>query len=312
MVIKNAVPPLSGEEKDGIIDRAIFYGSKKERNLMEEVREWILSTSGNFLSTEVYKSLHMSTRDEDKNLSIILKRLCDQGLIEKYGNKRGSWRTVQSEVQEMNWKDCDDTIIDVKWPFEMEQFYLCLPKNIIVIAGSANAGKTAYCLNFAMLNMDKFKINYFTSEMGPLELKIRLKKFAIPFVKWEPVRFVERNANFSDIIDPDGINIVDYIEVPEEAWKIATPINEIFRKLNKGICIIALQKPRMRDIARGGESTLDRPRLYLSMGNGVMKIIKCKNWANEDRNPNNLSREYKILQGHNFIYRSEWGLSILE
>ena len=43
-----------------------------------------------------------------------------------------------------------------------------------------------------------------------------------------------------------------------------------------------------------------------------LKIIKCKNWANEDRNPNGLSREYKIIQGHNFIYRSEWSIPFSE
>ncbi len=310
MVIKNAVPPLLGEEKEGIIDRAIFYGSKKERSITDEFRQWIEVTDGHFKVTDYHRESQVVTKQDKHSVVMAAIRLCEQGVIEKYGNQRGAYRKVDNSVQEMDWETCDDTIINVKWPFEMEQFFICLPKNLIVISGSPDAGKTAYCLNFAMLNMDRYKINYFTSEMGALELKTRLKKFAIPFAKWKAVRFIERNSNFSDVVDPDGINVVDYIEVPEEPWKISIPINEIFRKLDKGICIIALQKPRGRDIARGGEATLDRPRLYLSMGNGVMKIVKCKNWADEDRNPNGLTREYKIVQGHNFIYKSEWGLSV--
>jgi len=308
MVIKNAIPPLSKEELDRIINYAIDVGSKRERNIAEEFRQWIEVSTGHFKVSQFNFESQLVSKQDRHAVILEAKRLCERGVIEKYGSARGIYRKIENDVQEIEWEDCDDTVIDVKWPFELEQYYLCLPKNIIVVAGSPDAGKTAFCLNFTMLNMDRYKINYFTSEMGALELKVRLKKFGISFPKWKAVKFIERNTNFSDVIDPDGINIVDYIEVPEEAWKIATPINEIFRKLDKGICIIALQKPYMRDVARGGESTLDRPRLYLSMGNGVLKIIKCKNWANEDRNPNNLSREYKIFQGHNFIYQSEWGL----
>lgn len=310
MVIKNVVPPLSGEEKEGIIDRAIFYGSVNERNLTDEFRQWCDVTDGHFKISEFHRDSQIISKQDKHAIIMSAKRLCEQGVIEKYGTERGVYRKVDNSVQEMDWETCDESVINVKWPFEMEQFYICLPKNVMVIAGSPDAGKTAFCLNFSMLNMDKYKINYFTSEMGALELKVRLKKFPISFDKWRAVRFIERNSNFSDVIDPEGINIVDYIEVPEEAWKIAMPINEIFRKLSKGICIIALQKPCSRDIARGGEATLDRPRLYLSMGNGVMKIVKCKNWADENRNPNGLIREYKILQGHNFIYKSEWSISM--
>jgi hypothetical protein len=108
------------------------------------------------------------------------------------------------------------------------------------------------------------------------------------------------------------VNIIDYLLVPEEAWKIAIPIRQVFDKLNKGIAIIALQKPMSRDIARGGESTLDIPRLYLSMGSGVIKIVKCKNWANPERNPNGLSREFSIVQGARITNLSDWGIPASE
>lgn len=309
MIVKNALPPLSSEEADGVIDRAINIGSQRERNITEELRQWIEVSNGHFLVRNSQKELEVVRKQDRHAFNVAINYLCKQGLIEKYGSERGVYRKVENTIQEMDWETCDDDIVDVRWPFGLEKYYLCLPKNIVVIAGSYDAGKTAFCLNFAMLNMDKYPIKYFSSEMGALELKVRLKKFGISFSKWKAVQFIERSTTFSDVIDPDGINIVDYIEVPEEAWKIATPISEIFRKLNKGICVIALQKPKMRDIARGGEATLDRPRLYLSIGNGIMKIIKCKNWANESINPNGLSLEYKILSGCNFLQQSEWSIS---
>ncbi len=314
MVTKNAVPPLTFEESQGIIERAIEIGSKNEKSIMSDLRQWIEVTEGHFKVTEYHTESQVVTKEDKHAVIVALKRLCEQGVVEKYGNQRGVYRKVESQIQQIDWETCDDTIIDVKWPFNLEKYFMCLPKNIVVVAGSPDAGKTCLCLNFAMLNMGKFSINYFSSEMGALELKTRLRKFSFPIKNWKTIKFIERSTNFVDVIKPDEINIVDYIEVPEDAWKIAMPINEIFRKLNKGICLIALQKPRNRDIARGGESTLDRPRLYLSMGstqNGAnqIKILKCKNWKQDDVNPNGLSLEYKIVQGCNFIQQSEWGIA---
>lgn len=303
-------PPFPMNEAELKIKSAIDRARKKERNLTADVRDWISVTNGIFSVTFLAKAQQCVTKEDHAKLRTILSRLVKDEYIQRVGDKDGMFRRVETETQEINWEDCDDTVIDVQWPFELHKYYLCLPKNIIIVAGSPDAGKTAFCLNFAMMNMDKFQIKYFSSEMGALELKVRLKKFPFALKRWKQVRFIERSSNFTDVIDPDGINIVDYIEVPEEAWKIATPINEIFRKLNKGICIIALQKPLGRDVARGGESTLDRPRLYLSMGKGVIKILKCKNWANESLNPNGLSREYKIAGGHNFTCQSEWGIPL--
>ncbi len=309
MVVKNAVPPLSFEESQGVIDRAIEIGSKKERNLSDEFRRWIEVSSGLFKVSEFCFESQIVSKQDRHAVTLEAIRLSKHGVIEKYGNQRGIYRKVESEIQEIDWETCDDTIIDVKWPFNLEKYFMCLPKNIVVIAGSPDAGKTCFCLNFAMLNIGKFPINYFSSEMGALELKTRLRKFSFPIKNWKAIKFIERSLNFVDVIKPDEVNIIDYIEVPEEAWKIAIPINEIFRKLDQGMCLIALQKPWGRDIARGGESTLDRPRLYLSMGNNQVKIVKCKNWKEDSLNPNGLSLEYKIVQGCNFIQESEWGIS---
>ncbi len=289
------------------IEEVVERLEKKDVNLTEEIRQWVSVTNGNFSVTNAYHDVTIRNISDRAKIRVILSRMVERGEIERDSGKDGWFRRVIKDESEIDWESCDDTIIDVKWPLQLENFYLCLPKNIIVIAGSPDAGKTAFCLNFAGMNMEK-GIKYFTSEMGALELKTRLRKSAIPFKKWKQVKFIERSHNFADVIEPDGINIVDYIEVPEEAWKIATPINEIFRKLNKGICVIALQKPKGRDIARGGESTLDRPRLYLSMGDGKIKIMKCKNWARDEVNPNGLSMEYKLTQGFTFQNMSEWGI----
>jgi len=40
------------------------------------------------------------------------------------------------------------------WPFKLENLVHLYPKNIIVLAGASNTGKTAFLLNVALLGSD--------------------------------------------------------------------------------------------------------------------------------------------------------------
>lgn len=307
MIAEKCDPPFSKKEAQEKIDSAIKHGGKFRGTISGEVREWALVTSGVFSVNNCYNECQLVTKDEKGAARKELERLEKQGLIAKVGDERGKYRKVEEVPEPVRWAESDDTPLMLKWPLRLEQFYECLPRNLVVIAGSPDAGKTCFCLNFAMENMKNHQIRYFTSEMGAKELKSRIKKFPIhTAAEWKNVEFLEVSHNFEDLILPDAINIVDYIEAPEEAWKITTPINKIYKKLKDGMCLIALQKPRNRDVARGGEGTLDRPRLYLSMGNNEIKIVKCKNWVQENVNPNGKSLEYTISTGSEFHVSRDW------
>jgi hypothetical protein len=122
---------------------------------------------------------------------------------------------------------------------------------------------------------------------------------------------IERSSNFADVIDPDGFNVIDFMEIYDEFWKIGGWIRDIHVKLKKGIAIIALQKKTTtkknpQDFGRGGELTLEKPRLYLAMDRGKIKIVKAKIWRNHERNPNGLIRDFKIVQGWKFLPQDEW------
>jgi hypothetical protein len=181
-----------------------------------------------------------------------------------------------------------------------------MPKNVIVVAGSPNAGKTAFLLNVVKMNMGgKMPIHYFSSEMGSMELKGRLQKFNIPLEKWR-FNAKERSTNFDDVIQPDDMNIIDFLEISDEFWKVGGDIKRIFDKLKNGIAIIALQKHPKATMARGGVGTLEKPRLYITMDSGIMKIEKGKNWKNSEVNPNGLQIRFKLVQGAEFKPQDDW------
>jgi hypothetical protein len=140
--------------------------------------------------------------------------------------------------------------------------------------------------------------------MGKPELRVRISKFNTMPKNWK-VEFIPRASNFADLILPNDITLVDYLEISEDFFRVAGMIKEIFDKLDRGIAMIALQKNRGTDLGLGGGRSLEKARLYLSMSPGRIKITKGKNWASE-QNPNGLVQGFKLVQGAHFIRLGEW------
>ena len=301
---KNCNPPFPEKELYAKIESAFRRAERRDRKLSEEIREWVCLQEGTFCLQNVYNDLQLSTRDDKKNTSIILKRLCEQGLIEKYGNKSGHYRRIENDCKKIDWYDAEEKPFDVKWPFGIETMVEIMPKNVIVIAGEKNAGKTSFLLNFCQMNLGK-EIHYFSSEMADSELKKRLKKFSdVPLKRWQEIDFRDRMSDFHDVIYPDAINIIDFLEIYEEFYKIGLFIRQIYDKLNRGICIIAIQKNPGVDWGLGGARSLEKARLYLSIAGGKLKIVSGKNWASE-LNPNGLVIDFKLVNGAKFIQKSD-------
>jgi len=267
-----------------------------------EVEDWIKKTVGWFSNTDINREFNISTRQGMSARRVIIHRLVESMVIEKHLTKEGLYRLIQTH-SELNFKNTEPyDFFQIKMPFNLENYVLFYPKNIAVIAGSSNSGKTAFLLNVIKLNMSNHDIWYFTSELGVEELRLRLDKFDIPIEAWN-FHAVECSHNFQDVIRPNGLNIIDYLEFGEgvEFFQVADVFRHIVDKLENGICWIALQKKKKAELGRGAEFSLEKPRLYLSLDYGKIIIIKAKNWAIEGENPNGLSWKFKLINGCDFI-----------
>jgi len=229
------------------------------------------------------------------------------GVIECHPRDNKLYRYVNVAVRLIDFKAAGNrTPLALKYPFAIERYFKTYPGNVIAIAGAADAGKTAFLLNFIRLNMADFSIYYQTSEMGAEELASRLSKFeGIGLQDWNFIA-EERSRDFADVIRPDCINIVDYLELAGDFYMVADYLKAIHERLNSGIAIVALQKKRGAELGRGGDFGLEKPRLYLSMDAGKLTIQKAKNWANPTVNPNRLTCEFKIVNGCQFIVTQDW------
>jgi len=284
---------------------ALKRAERRERNLADELRRWVTLQDGYINLTDAYQSLQILTSEERRNAHVIMHRLRKEGLVEKYGDKSGCYRRVDNEAEPIDFLSASTDALDIHWPFEIESLVRTLPKNIIVIAGESNAGKTAFLLNFVRLNQNKHKIYYFSSEMGSIEFRDRLSKFDAPLDSWK-FTAKERSSNFADVIKPDDVNIIDFLEIHDNFFIIGGWIKEIFDKLNNGIAVIAIQKNPGSDFGLGGQRSLEKARLYLALEPGRIKIVKAKNWTNPGSNPNGREVTFKLVQGCQFRQESYW------
>ncbi|MDD5722653.1 MAG: bifunctional DNA primase/polymerase [Syntrophales bacterium] len=310
-------PPFPANQVLVKVKSAMDRTQRKERNLSQEVRDWVLSSSGIFLSSDVIKAVGLSSsssRTELQNVSNILGRLRDEGLIVKEGNKRGCFRTLDQEVEAIDFVNAPTEEFKIHLPFEIERFVKIFPKNIIVVAGEPNAGKTALLMNIALENQAYHETHVFSSEQGPVELNERLSKFDFPLKDWT-AKFWERSSDFPDVIRPDALNIIDFLELHDRFWEISGIMKQIHDRLNKGIAVIALQKNPTRkakdgtvsgEVGLGGFRGLEKPRLYLTMSiKNVIKIVKAKNWRTEF-NPNGYAVRYSLARGCVFRQKGKW------
>jgi len=286
------------------IKSALKRAGNREASVSDEVQRYVSVTEGYFSVTDCYQALQ-SVTDNRTAVRVALHRLCEKKVIERTGPKDGVFRRVDDTAEEIDFINCPTETVNIRYPLSIEGYVKTLPKNIIVIAGEINAGKTAFLLRLAAMNQHKHEIHYFSSEMGQFELRERLSKFEIPLESWR-VKFKERAGNFADVIQPDAINIVDFLELHDDFYKVGLYIKEIFDKLNKGVCIIALQKNKGTDHGLGGARSIEKARLYVAMEAGKMKIVKAKNWQNSEHNPNGLEINFKLAAGCKFVNESPW------
>jgi hypothetical protein len=268
-------------------------------NLTENFYLWIDDAFGQFDTRQLYGDLGV-TMPKDRNLLRVgLHRLVEKGILER-GRLTGTFRKVDAETNSIELLDEEPEPIPLKLPGGEEEYVDIHKGNVIANAGSSNQGKTAYDLNVAIKNCDTFEVIYFSSEMGPEELTLRTSKFNVPRKEWKKIKFKKRTQDFQDVIQPDALNIVDYLEVTDgEFYKIGDNIRKIYEKLDSGIALISLQMDRGAKFAWGGQKTLDKARLYITLDNNQLTIVKGKNRASTV-NPNGLVRPFKLVNGCDF------------
>lgn len=298
---------VSESKRDkNVTDSVTKAGQLASERLSGRVTEWVKGTTGWWGTDELDKDLGISGAAKD-NRRKILQRLKDQGIIESHLKLNKQWRYINTQITSLNFKTASTAgTLSLKWPTKIERFVHLFPGNMVVIAGSPNAGKTAFALEFIYLNDAEWPITYVCSEMGEIELRSRLEKFTDKKIDDWKFNAVERAADFGDVVVPDCITIIDYLEMTNELFEINTHLTKISHRVGSGLAIVLIQKKVGAQFGRGQEFSLEKPKLYLSLDRGIMKMVKAKSWAKPTVDPCGMEVSFKVVAGCRFVVTKDW------
>ncbi len=290
----------------------IIAGQKRlEKEIFDkDVKAFLVSITGTIGMRDVVS--YFDARGEQKHrIYEIMQDMETEGLITRTGTHHGMYRLVDRNPHIMNLDATDEKTADIYLPMLLHTMVELYPRNIILVSGEKDAGKTCFALNVAYANRDKFSVRYFNSEMGEVELRKRLIKFPSSFrlAEWKKIVWMEQAKRFEDHIDPNGLNIIDFLEVGAEAFTVTDDIRRVFDKLDKGMLLIVMQKRSYKEFAVGGEGTLEKARLAVNLehkdGGNIARITVAKNWKGDER-PRGKVCKYKIVQGGDMRMDGQW------
>jgi len=309
LLAKCCSPPFSEKDAQIKIDSVLNRCERRERNLTEELRQWINLTSAYFSLTEAYGPLQILTSQKN-TVHQIMHRLVKEGFVERHPNKNGIYRRIDREIEFMDFANADiSNVVDLRLPLDLHFKTSIYPKGVVVIAGVSGMGKTLFAFNAIADNMGRFPIFYFNSEMGPEALKKKLSHFPIPISDWaKNMKVVDKwdFNNISDKIQPDAFNVVDYLEPDgERAYNIHGVISAIIRRLNKGVALITVQKKFDSKLGTGGIYSLKAATLALSLDWGRIEIVKNR-FRESDPNPTLNKVNFEVQQGYRFVKNGRW------
>jgi len=232
-----------------------------------KVRAWVQTMPGVFTVTDCYKDLGLVTESDKTVARMSLIRLVQQGLIVRHGERRGTYRLVEALSEVIDHESADDTPLNIILPFGLHKYMEWFPKGIGVVAGDTDAGKTAIMLNLAHDNQGKFpRVVYIATEMGKALLKRRLQKFCKANDYFYPdtvngITFLNpKTKNLMDLVDPDAFNIIDYYELSGDQFRdVGGYFRQIYDRLEKGVCFVALQKKFGASLGRAAELAMENP-----------------------------------------------------
>ncbi|KKM80160.1 hypothetical protein LCGC14_1342670 [marine sediment metagenome] len=217
------------------------------------IRDWASGTVGWWTTRQLDEDLEVGSPEGKNVRRVSLHRMCQDGAIEKHPHQEGKYRYIRKDYHKLNPKADPGNVLSLHWPYAREDgtsFGLnrvkIYPKSVIVLAGVSNACKTAWCLNFLVENMEHHHCMYMTNELSDEEFVDRMSNFEWAELtngdgEWK-FDAVEHFENYHDILQPDAVNIIDYLDPGENPYYIGVLIDQIRQKLNKGIAVIAIQK----------------------------------------------------------------------
>jgi hypothetical protein len=273
------------------------------------VDDWLeLHKGESFDLDTICRQLTLTEREPRNLITIKLAYEVKRENLEK--NSR-TYKYVNKDKKEIPWLNASDKDeIEINWPkahgefdrsaFGFDGHVVIRPADLIVVAGLSNWGKSTFCRNFLWENMDKHPCQMMLSEYAPGRFKsvVSRMKWNTPLNTESKPKFslIERHEDWKYAVEPEGINIIDWISLSTDFYLIRQIMEGIQETLRGGIALIVLQKREGRDLGEGGGMTEDRASVYFNIDQGVLTVRKVKE-AKGGVNPTGTKYGFSIVNG---------------
>ncbi len=271
------------------------------------VSRWMSFHEGEKFDLETLcRQLNVTNREHRHSVVKKLAYEVSQKRLEKSVNVRPPiYRLRTNTILRMNWRESTGAAnVSLTWPqgqdgtqFGFDGRVEIPEKGLIVVAGVTNVGKSVLCRNFLWGNMDAHYCVYFSSETSEDDFADYASRmtWANPINEDGTDKFelISRDGDFKDVIQPDSINIVDWLDIYENFYSIGELLSGMKAQLNKGIILVAIQKDPNKGLGVGGMWAEHKASLYLTMDFNRIKVEKAKKW--HDWNPNGQTWGFDIV-----------------
>lgn len=262
----------------------------------------------------------LGTTYRDKGFQKLLLRRRVDGVIKvSRGGDKIRWVNKDWKLNRIDKEAKSQAYLDILLPFGAEKYIKVPQHSEIVLAGDIGSGKTHWGYELANLNVGKLPIRHFFNEMGDAKAGLLLEDY--PKLEkalengYELINLNKETLYVADNLDPDGLNIYDYLHLPaSKEWFLflGKELANLSQQIDTGAIVVMLQKKRGQPLAMGGDTTRQQCEIYFTLNiqedviggdnehgykRGQIEIIKCKDWAT-DRNPEMLCIAYRTAPLH--------------
>ena len=236
------------------------------------------------------------TPEQDTKLRKIIWDFCHEKEppCESVGRNDGYYRPIQDGILPIDFGELRPRDFPVVLPFDLRKYVFIYPDTTLIYSGSKSSGKSGLVYQTIKLNWGKLNIILLSNmEGGREQMYDRFKAMGIDLATVPKFVYPVSDHFHDHIKDKDTLYLIDYIDAPEgdDFYMIGAQIKKVDRKLQglNSIAIIALQKPKDRDTAFGGDQTLKVASLYLAIDSNKLKIVDAKVPANKKLHPKNMA-----------------------
>ena len=271
------------------------------------VDEWVpLHVGQTFDIDMICRDLQAVSRSARHAVTTKLFNDCKTGKCEKANRL---YKYISFNKEYIPWYDfTEDDVIPFNWPkgrdgskFPFDGHLKFRPTDLFVMAGVSNKGKSTIAKNILWENMDEWngRITLFVNEYQPARFarNADMMCWNTPFnldgkPKFELLRL---EGDWQYAIEPDHLNIIDWIELADDFFRIGEILKAIQQKLRKGMAVVIIQKGEGRELGTGGQFGEHRASYYWAVDEGRFLFKKAKEY--NDYNPNGKTYGFTTAEG---------------